>query len=366
MSKKTIIIFCAAISALTLLSIVLHGRLPQNFTRMDVTRARSVNLPPMHEHVGYKINVPDVVIYDISGTNRRFTTTSIAWSYEGELNGVTPRVEFATITPGRNLLAGVSVNGPYIEFVPIADQGRGTAAITISVGDSSRTIFIRVYDLSLRLIALEFDDGPSIFTEQIIRNLNEAGISASFYVTGRNFHDIAHKYVGVEVFPESAILAFAYGHHIGNHTFSHPWARPHSGGFHDEFPQGQYKPWWQYTEEEVIWQINRADEAIYEVLGIVPNFFAPPYFYEGHNSSVILVGKMLASRRFAIDSGDWWWETTADDIVERVLSAPRNSTLVLHDIYQKTADAIEAIVRSPLAGEIQFVTGYELDMILGR
>ena len=366
MSKKAIIILCLAVSALTLLSIGVQGLLPHTFTRMDVTRIRSVYLPPMYDHIGNNINVPDVVIYDLSGTNRRFAATTFAWSYEGELNGATPQVEFETITPGKNLLASAAINGSYIEFVPITDQGRGTATITLSVGDSSRTIFIRVYDLSLRLIALEFDDGPSEFTEQIVRNLSEAGISASFYVTGRNFHDIAHKYVGVEIFPESAILIFVNGHHVGNHTYSHPWIVPHSGGFHYDFPQGQYKPWWQYTEKEVIWQVNRADEAIYEVLGIVPNFFAPPYYYEGHNSYVISTGKTLASRRFAIDIGDWSWETTKDDIVERILSAPRNSTLVLHDIYQKTADAIEAIVRSPLAQEIQFVTGYELDMILGR
>jgi len=78
------------------------------------------------------------------------------------------------------------------------------------------------------------------------------------------------------------------------------------------------------------------------------------------------MGKTLASRRFAIDIGDWWWETTTDDIVQRILSAPENSTVVLHDIYQKTADAIEIIAHSPQAQEIQFVTGYEMDMILGR
>jgi len=320
----------------------------------------------MYEQDDNPIRVQDVVIYDLSGTNPRFTETAITWSYAGELNGAVPRVEHTTITPGKSLISSVSISDSSIVFVPITDQGRGTAAITIYVGDESRTVFVRIYDLSLRLIALEFDDGPSRYTEQIVRTLNDAGVSASFYVTGRNFHDIAHEFIGVERYPDAAILAFVSGHHIGNHTYSHPWMRPHSGGFLAEFPEGQYKPWRQYTGEEVIWQVNRGDAAIYEVLGIIPTYYAPTYFYEGHNDYILTAGKTLSFRRFAIDSGDWCRETTREDIVNCVLSAPENSTVVLHDVYQRTAEAIEAIVRSPQAREIQFVTGYEMDMILGR
>ena len=366
MSKRALIILCIAVSLLTLVAIVFQEQLTPASTRRDLHRMRNVQMPPMYDHVGSNFNISDVIIYDIGGTNPRFTSKTIPWSYEGGLNGAIPHVEFSTITPGINLLAGVTVNEYYIEFVPITDQGRGTAAITVHVGDTSRTVFVKIYDLSLRLIALEFDDGPSRYTEQIVRVLNAAGVSASFYLTGRNFHDIAHEFVGVEIFPESAILAFESGHHIGNHTYSHPWIRPYSGGFHKEFPDGQYKPWWQYTKEEVIWQVSRADEAIFDVLGIVPIFYAPPYFFEWFNYYVISTGKAISSRQFAIDIGDWYWRTTTEDIIYRVLSAPNNSTVVLHDIYQKTADAIEAIVRSPQAQGIQFVTGYELDLILGR
>jgi len=38
----------------------------------------------------------------------------------------------------------------------------------------------------------------------------------------------------------------------------------------------------------------------------------------------------------------------------------------MHDVYQKTADAVSEALNSPQAQEIQFVTSYELDMILGR
>jgi len=366
MGKKTKITLCVVASLLIVLAIAFQDQLTGGATRTDLHRVRNVQLPPMYSHGESAIHIPDVVIYDLSGTNPRFSTTAIAWSYEGESNGAIPHVEFTTLTPGKSLISEISVSDSSIEFVPITDQGRGTAAITIQVGDESRTVFVKIYDLSLRLIAIEFDDGPSAYTEQIVRTLNDAGVSATFYLTGRNFHDVAHEFVGVEQYPETAILTFATGHHIGNHTYSHPWIGAHSGGFSAEFPEGQYKPWWQYTEEEVLWQIARADEAIYEVLGIIPNYYAPPYYYGGHNEHVALAGKTLSSRKFAIDIGDWWWETTKDDIVDRVLSAPENSTVVLHDIYQTTAEAIEHIVRSPQAQEIQFVTGYEMDMILGR
>ena len=366
MNKRTKIILCIVASLFLILIITFREQLTAEGTRIDLNRIRTSVIPPKHLHSDNSINIPDVIIYDISGTNSRFISTTIEWDFEGELNGETPHVEFTTITPEKELISSVSITESTIEFVPITDQGRGTAAITISVGEESRTVFVRIYDLSLTLIALEFDDGPSRYTEQTVTTLNDAGISASFYLTGRNFHDIAHEFVGVEIYPEVALFTLDSGHHIGNHTYSHPWIGVHSGDFPEEFPEGQYKPWWQYTEEDVVWQVQRADEAIYAALGIIPTYYAPIYFFNHFNHYIRDIGKTISFRNFAIDSGDWWWESTAEEIAEVVLSAPSGSTVVLHDIYQRTADAMEMIVNSPEAQHIQFVTGFEMDMILGR
>jgi len=332
----------------------------------NIYQRRGAQLSQIYNHINNKLNVPDIVVYDVSGTDPRFTETAIKWHYEGELNGKMPHIEYTTITSGKNLIANASINDSYIEFVPVTDQGRGTAAITISIGDTRRTIFVKMYDLSLRLMALEFDDGSSRYTREIVKTLNNAGVSASFYVTGRTFHDIAHEFIGVEVHPEIAVLTFTSGHHIGNHTYSHPWMREYSGGFATAFPDGQLKLWQEYTEEEVVRQVVRADEAICEVLGIIPSYYAPTYCYEGHNEYIAKTGKTFAFREVAPNVDDWDQKTTKDDIVERVLSAPANSTIIVHDVYQKTADAISIIVNSPQAQQIQFVTGYEMDMILGR
>jgi len=362
MGKKAKLALCIAAALLMLFAVVFQDQLTIEANRMDVHRGRTVHMPPAYLH-NSNISAPDVVIFDISGTNPRFTATSFEWNYPG---GALPEINFTTITPGENLIYDAFIDGSSIYFVPSTGHGRGTAAITISVGDDMRTAFVKFYDLSLRLVALEFDDGPSAYTERIVKALNNAGVSASFYMTGKNFRDIAHEYVGVEIFPQAAVLAFATGHHVGNHTYSHPWMSAFSEGFHEEFPQGQFRPWWQYDEDEVLWQVARADEAIYAVLGVVPTYFAPPYFFGGHNSHIIAAGKTISSRHFSVDVGDWWWGTTVEDIVDRVLGARQNSTVVLHDIYEKTAEAIEIIMSAPQAQEIQFVTGFEMDMILGR
>ena len=369
MTKKSKIVIAIVVVLLLVLIVVFRDRLlrlDEPTGRIDVHEHSVVQLPPAYDHGDNPIQIQDVVLYDLSGSNERFTERNIAWSYAGEGNGLSPEIEFATVTPGVDLISDVLIHDSYLEFVPVSDQGRGTAVITITIGQHSRTMFVKLYDLSLRLIALEFDDGPSRYTRDIVESLNNSGVSASFYVTGRMFHDIAHEYVGVEVYPELALFAFASGHHIGNHTFSHPWIVAYSGDFHQAFPPGQYRPWWEYSEEEVIWQVKQADEAIYRTLGFIPNYYAPPYYFEGHNETILALGKTLSSRFYAIDIGDWHPETTKEDIIERVLSAPNNSTVVLHDVYQKTAEAIEYIMNSSRALEIQFVTGYELDMILGR
>lgn len=363
--KQKIILSTITILILGLLT-AFREELTADTVRMNLHEIRTVVMPPMYDHGDNPIHVADVVIYDISGTNPMFGETVISWYFDGDLNGEEPHVTFETLTPGKELIASVGINDSFIEFEPITDQGRGTAVITIGVGEASRTVFVRIYDLSLRLIALEFDDGPSRYTERTVIALNDAGVSASFYLTGRNFHDITHEFVGVEIYPEVALFTFNSGHHIGNHTYSHPWLVEHSGGFAEPFPEGQYIPWWQYSEDEVVYQVQRASEAMYVVLGVVPTYYAPTYLWNHFNHYVTNIGKTISFRRFAIDSGDWWWESTAEDIVEIVLTAPDGSTIILHDIYEKTAEAVEVIVNSLEAQEIQFVTGYELDMILGR
>jgi len=62
-----------------------------------------------------------------------------------------------------------------------------------------------------KVVALTFDDGPGIHTDEILSILKKEGIKATFYLTGRE----------IEENMEEAKKIVQAGHEIGNHTYSH-------------------------------------------------------------------------------------------------------------------------------------------------
>ncbi|WP_051650029.1 polysaccharide deacetylase family protein [Selenomonas sp. AB3002] len=90
---------------------------------------------------------------------------------------------------------------------------------------------------------LTFDDGPDEKnTAAVLDILKQEGVKATFYVTGRN----------VRNFPDTARRIFEEGHALGNHSYDHDYNR-------------LYASVGNYIEE-----MEQADEAIYELLGVRP------------------------------------------------------------------------------------------------
>ncbi len=90
---------------------------------------------------------------------------------------------------------------------------------------------------------LTFDDGPDEKnTAAVLDILKQEGVKATFYVTGRN----------VRNFPDTAKRIFEEGHALGNHSYDHDYNR-------------LYASVGNYIEE-----MEQADEAIYELLGVRP------------------------------------------------------------------------------------------------
>lgn len=62
-----------------------------------------------------------------------------------------------------------------------------------------------------RMVALTFDDGPTDQTEQVLEVLEELGVKATFFVTGKDLSE--HKAAGK--------MLVEAGHELGNHSYSH-------------------------------------------------------------------------------------------------------------------------------------------------
>lgn len=62
-----------------------------------------------------------------------------------------------------------------------------------------------------KVVALTFDDGPTEYTTQVLKTLQEEEVEATFFVNGQGLKD--NPEIGKEIVSQ--------GHELGNHTYSH-------------------------------------------------------------------------------------------------------------------------------------------------
>ncbi len=151
-------------------------------------------------------------------------------------------------------------------------------------------------------VALTFDDGPSPDTERILDVLRAHEASATFFMVGRE----------VESFPGIAQRVLAEGHEVGNHSYSHPSYLYQRGS---------------KTRD----QIERAQEAIAETVGVMPRLARPPY-------GVRTRAYFRAARALDLQTVQWdvaafdWKRITPRQIADNILGKARpGSIILLHD-----------------------------------
>src|SRR6266478_6723629 len=173
------------------------------------------------------------------------------------------------------------------------------------------------------VVALTFDDGPSPDTERVLDVLGAHEVRATFFMVGRE----------VESFPGIAQRVLAEGHEVGNHSYSHPSYLYQRGS---------------KTRD----QIERAQEAIAETVGVMPRLARPPY-------GVRTPAYFRAARALDLQTVQWdvagfdWKRITPRQITDNVLRKARpGSIILLHDgdsagknARKSTVEALSLIIR---------------------
>jgi len=106
----------------------------------------------------------------------------------------------------------------------------------------------RLIDPDKPMIAITYDDGPSVYTPQVLDILKENNSVATFFVLGSRVYDNN----------DTLIRMLEEGNQIGNHSYTHP-----------------HMP--LITMPEVRNQIVRTDALIRNITGQSPYLFRPPY-----------------------------------------------------------------------------------------
>jgi len=146
-----------------------------------------------------------------------------------------------------------------------------------------------------KLVALTFDDGPSVYTPQVMDVLRRKKVKATFFMLG----DMVSRD------PSTARRVLAAGHEVANHSSSHPLLPSYS-------------------------ELSRASSTIKRVTGFKPCLFRPPY--GALNSSVIASAKDLDMKSvlWDVDTSDWSTPGTGT-IRSRVSDAGPGSIVLMHD-----------------------------------
>jgi peptidoglycan/xylan/chitin deacetylase (PgdA/CDA1 family) len=182
------------------------------------------------------------------------------------------------------------------------------------------------------LVALTFDDGPSVYTDAILDILEENGVRATFCVLGRR----------VVMYPDKVRRAAAMGCEVIGHSWDHTMLV-------------------NLTNEEMTRQIMDTHRAIALATGV-----EPPMIYRAPGGTIsprllALSGELgFTLLHWTVGSNDFALRD-AKKIYKAVYYNTREGAIILcHDIYGETVKAMRKVIPRLIEQGYRFVTVTEL------
>ena len=170
-----------------------------------------------------------------------------------------------------------------------------------------------------QVIALGFDDGPAGGnTNRILDVLKENNLEAAFFCIGKNIRGREDQLKRI----------LQEGHMIGNHSFSHH-------RFFDLF-----------SSRKMMEDLQRMSRACFEVTGVAPRFFRPPYGVTNPNLKKAVLQGGFISIGWSIRSYDTVIRNE-ERLLAKILTALKpGAILLLHDTSDTTVQLLPRLVSS--------------------
>ncbi|KAK3692551.1 hypothetical protein B0T22DRAFT_17007 [Podospora appendiculata] len=195
-------------------------------------------------------------------------------------------------------------------------------------------------------IALTFDDGPYLYTNDLLDKLKSYGAKATFFMTGNNLgkgmiNDPA------SIYPAIIRRMHAEGHQIASHTWSHQNAS-------------------QLTNTQFTNQMVWNEIAINSILGFFPTYMRPPYSICEKNCQNILSTLGYHAIYFDLDTAGYLNDSPSkiqaskniwDQAIKNSDSSTDSFLQIEHDIHQQTVyNLTDYILTSLLSNGYKSVT----------
>lgn len=198
---------------------------------------------------------------------------------------------------------------------------------------SKNGVLKRKIDKHKKLIAITYDDGPSINTPKILDTLEKYDAVATFFIVGNR----------ASTYSEHISRAHKLGCEIANHTYDHKILTSVGAG-------------------EVSSQVKKCNDAVENITSERPIIMRPP---GGAVNDTVKNNVGMPMIIWSVDPTDW--KTRNQQKTENaVLSQAKDGDVVLmHDLYESTAAAAPKIFSTLKDRGFEFVTVSELAAIRG-
>ncbi len=186
-------------------------------------------------------------------------------------------------------------------------------------------------DANKPMVALTFDDGPSKYTWDIVNTLKDHNARATFFVIGSSIE--SHE----------AAIDYTLSNHneIASHSFSHANLT-------------------KLSDVEMVNQIRTVDAALLEQHEYTPALFRVPYGSRDARVLNMLKEEGKPAIGWNVDPHDWEVRDK-DYVVKVVLEHVKDGDIILmHDIYESTAQAVAELVPELQEQGYQIVTVSEM------
>ncbi|NLY09078.1 MAG: polysaccharide deacetylase family protein [Tissierellia bacterium] len=198
----------------------------------------------------------------------------------------------------------------------------------------ARGVDISNIDPEKPMIALTFDDGPNNkSTVKILDILKKHNVRATFFILGSKIEN-----------NQEVLKRMVEEHHdIGNHSYSHPSLT-------------------NASDELLKKELAVPKELAFRLLGVDMPFIRPPF---GAVDANLKQKSGLPLIMWSVDTNDWK-SRSADAVYEQIMKNPKDGDIVLmHDIYDSTAEAVERAIPELQKMGFQIVTVSDMYYLRG-
>lgn len=180
----------------------------------------------------------------------------------------------------------------------------------------------------VKCVAFTFDDGPTPFTDRLLRVLTSHNAKATFFLIGNK----------VAADPAAARRIADAGMEIGNHTWEHPNM--------STIPLG-----------DIASQLSRGAQAIAAATGIAPQLYRPAGGLSSDAVRAAAARQGLAEILWDVIPFDWINDSNTAATVYLLKTQIRpGSVVLLHDTYSSTVDVIYQFIPVLIANGYHLVT----------